>query len=129
MGPAGIEAKIAQLAVVFLDMGPQQTEKDALLINSTPHLGFISTANNDSISSLKAGRVLERFWLAATALGISLHPMSQALEVQQTKTNLTGLLPAESGMSQVQQTFRLGYAEQTKEHSPRRPLQDVLVTE
>ena len=56
-----------------------------MLINSTPYLGFISTANNDSISSLKAGRVLERFWLAATALGISLHPMSQALEVRRQR--------------------------------------------
>jgi hypothetical protein len=129
MGPAGIEAKIAQLAVVFLDMGPEQTKKDALLINSTPYLGFISTANNDSISSLKAGRTLERFWLAATALGISLHPMSQALEVPQTKANLTVLLPAQSGMLQVQQAFRLGYAKSTSEHSTRRPLQEVLITQ
>ena len=129
MGPTGIEAKMAQLAVVFLDMGPQQTEKDALLINSTPYLGFICTANNDSISSLKAGRVLERFWLAATALGIGLHPMSQALEVPQTKANLTVLLPAQSGMMQVQQAFRLGYAKSTSEHSTRRPLQEVLITQ
>ena len=128
-GPRALQAKIAQLAVVFLDMGPQQTKKDAELINSTPYLGFISTANNDSISSLKAGRTLERFWLAATALGISLHPMSQALEVQQTKANLTGLLPAGSGMMQVQQAFRLGYAKPATEHSTRRPLQEVLITE
>ena len=129
MGPTGVQAKMAQLAVVFLDMGPEQTKKDAMLINSTPYLGFISTANNDSISSLKAGRTLERFWLAATALGISLHPMSQALEVQQTKAELAGLLPAGSGMMQVQQAFRLGYAEPIKEHSIRRPLQEVLITE
>ncbi|MCX6678242.1 MAG: hypothetical protein NTU95_09925 [Methanothrix sp.] len=126
MGPTGMQAKMAQLAVVFLDMGPQQTKTDAELINSTPYLGFISTANNDSISSLKAGRTLGRFWLAATALGISLHPMSQALELQQTKANLTKLLPAQSGMSQVQQTFRLGYAKPVREHSPRRPLQEVI---
>ena len=45
MGPTGLQAKMTQLAVVFLDVGPEQTEKDALLINSTPYLGFISTAN------------------------------------------------------------------------------------
>ena len=127
MGPTGIKAKIAQLAVVFLDMGPQQTEKDAELINSTPYIGFVITANNDSISSLKAGRAMERFWLAATALGISLHPMSQALEVAQTKTELAGLLPAKSGMPQVQQTFRLGYAKPATERSTRRPLEEVLI--
>ncbi|MHB8119435.1 MAG: Acg family FMN-binding oxidoreductase [Methanothrix sp.] len=129
MGPTGMQAKMAQLAVVFLDVGPEQTKKDALLINSAPCLGFIGTANNDSISSLKAGRILERFWLAATALGVSLHPMSQALEVPQTKANLTGLLPAQSGMLQVQQAFRLGYAKPVLEHSTRRPLQEVLITE
>jgi len=129
MGPTGVQAKMAQLAVVFLDMGPEQTEKDAELINSTPYLVFISTANNDRISSIKAGRTLERFWLAATALGISLHPMSQVLEVAQTRANLTDLLPAQSGMMQVQQAFRLGYAQPVMEHSTRRPLKDVLITD
>jgi hypothetical protein len=128
MGPTGIEAKMAQMAVVFLDVGSEQTKKDADLINSTLYLGFISTANNDRISSIKAGRTLERFWLATTALGIGLHPMSQALEVPQTKANLTVLLPAQSGMLQVQQAFRLGYAKSTSEHSTRRPLQEVLIT-
>jgi nitroreductase len=129
MGPTGLQAKMAQLAVVFLDVGPEQTEKDALLINSTPYLGFISTANNDGISSIKAGRTLERLWLAATALGISLHPMSQALEVTETKESLTSLLPGPSEMRQVQQVFRLGYAESATEHSTRRPLQEVLIVE
>jgi hypothetical protein len=132
MGPTGVQAKMAQLEVVFLDVGPEQTEKDALLINSTPYLGFISTANNDRVSSIKAGRILERFWLCATALGISLHPMNQALEVQQTKANLTRLLSAQSEimqMQQVQQAFRLGYAKPVLEHSTRRPLEEVLINE
>ena len=29
MGPTGMQAKMAQLAVVFLDVGPEQTKKDA----------------------------------------------------------------------------------------------------
>jgi nitroreductase len=131
MGPTGVQAKMAQLAVVFLNVGPEQTEKDAELINSTSYLAFISTAKNDRISSLKAGRILERFWLAATALGISMHPMSQALEVVQTKANLTNLLSAQTGMmqmQQVQQAFRLGYAKPILEHSTRRPLEDALMT-
>lgn len=129
MGPTGVRAKMAQLAVVFLDVGPQQSKKDADLINSTPYLGFISTANNDSISSVKAGMVLERFWLAATALGISLHPMSQALETAQTKAEIAELLPAQPGMMQVQQAFRLGYGKEEVVHSTRRPLQEVLITQ
>jgi nitroreductase len=127
MGPTGMDAKMAQMAVVFLDMGPEQIEKDAGLINSTPCIGFISTANNDSLSSIKAGRALEHLWLTATSMGLSLHPMSQAIEVPETKTELEGLLPADFRMRQVQQTFRLGYANSTARHSNRRPLQEVLV--
>ena len=128
MGPTGIQAKIDQMEVVFLDKGPDQIRTDTELINSTPYLGFISTQNNDSKSQVLAGQALERLWLAATSLGISLHPMSQALEVQETKKELDRLLPAEAGnKEQVQQTFRLGFAGPVKEHTPRRPLEDVLI--
>jgi hypothetical protein len=130
MGPVGIQAKIDQMNVVFLDNGPYQIRMDSELINSTPYLGFISTQNNDSKSQVLAGQTLERLWLAATALGVSLHPMSQALEVPETKKELDRLLPVEAGSTQyVQQTFRLGYAEPVKEHTPRRALEDVLIKE
>jgi nitroreductase len=130
MGPTGIQAKIDQMNVVFLDTGPDKIRLDSELINSTPYLGFISSNGNDSKSQVMAGETLERLWLAATALGVSLHPMSQALEVQETKKELEGLLPVKAGSAQhVQQTFRLGYAESIKEHTPRRPLEDVLIKE
>jgi hypothetical protein len=130
MGPTGIQAKIDQMEVVFLDNGPDKIRMDSELINSTPYLGFISTQNNDSKSQVLAGQTLERLWLEATVLGVSLHPMSQALEVQETKKELEGLLPVEAGSTQhVQQTFRLGYAVPVKEHTPRRPLEDVLIKE
>ncbi len=127
MGPRGVRAKMAQLAVVFLDVGPEQIRKDSDLINSTPCIGFICTAENDSLSSLQAGRALERLWLAAASKGLSLQPMSQPLEVRQVKADLDSLLPAAWDKRAVQQTFRLGYAASQGEHSGRRPLQDVLV--
>ena len=128
MGPTGIQAKIDQMEVVFLDNGPDQIRTDTELIDSTPYLGFISTPRNDSESLVLAGQTLERLWLAATFLGISLQPMSQSLEVQETKKELDGLLPVGAGSDeQVQQTFRLGFAEPVKEHTPRRPLEEVLI--
>ncbi|MBP8624694.1 MAG: nitroreductase family protein [Methanothrix sp.] len=137
LGPTGLQAKAAQLELVFLDMGPQETAKDAELINSTPYIGFVCTerigenANSSAyatrISAVIAGRTFERFWLAATARGLSLQPMSQALEVQETKEKLFGLLPSGSGnMSEVQQTFRLGYAANEGKHTPRRPLEGTI---
>jgi nitroreductase len=125
MGPSGVNAKIAQMEMAFLDPRPEQIRKDADLINSTPFIGFISTRNNDSISALKAGRALERFWLAAAARGISLQPMSQALVVPETKEEIAGLLPA-ADAREVQQAFRLGYCSGDSAHSNRRPLEDAL---
>ncbi len=128
MGHTGVQAKIDQMEVVFLDNGPGQIRTDAELINSSPNLGFISTGGNDAESSVKAGQTFEHLWLMANTLGMSLQPMSQALEVPETKSELSKLLPANAGsMAVVQQTFRLGIADPVKEHSPRRPLVEVMV--
>jgi len=134
MGPTGLKAMASQLAVVFLDAGPDQVARDAELINSSPYIGFVATSKSENesisdfkISALRAGRALERFWLAATALGLGLQPMSQALEVQETKEAAAGLLPTNTGnMSRLQQTFRLGYAPDPGEHTPRRPLEEMM---
>lgn len=129
MGPTGLQAKILQIEVAFLDNGPKQIRKDTELINSTPHLGFISTRRADNESRVKAGQALERIWLAATALGVSLQPMSQALEVPETKQELSRLMPANgTDMPNVQQAFRLGNAwGGAGEPTPRRPLEEVLI--
>jgi nitroreductase len=124
MGPTGIQAVIAQLAVVFLDMGPDQAKKDAALVNSTPILGIIGSEENDRISQIKAGQAFERLWLEATAQGLSVHPMSQTLEVSDTKAEMQKFLP--TGSHYVQQAFRLGYSKGGQDHTPRRPLQEVL---
>lgn len=127
LGPTGVQAKLAQLYVVLLDAGSDQTKKDAELVNSTPVLGFISSRENDRTSQVKVGQLFERVWLAAEAEGIRLHPMSQALEVPELKSELAELVPA-NGLY-PQQTFRLGYAEAEEEHTPRRPVADVIVEE
>jgi hypothetical protein len=126
MGPTGIQAKIAQLYVVLFDAGSGQTKTDAELVNSTPVLGFISSRENDRTSQVKAGQLFERVWLAAEAEGLRMHPMSQALEVPELKSKLAELVPEKEFYTQ--QTFRLGYAEPEKEHTPRRPVKDVIIS-
>jgi hypothetical protein len=69
---------------------------------------------------------------------MAIHPMSQILEVPEIKAELRELLEIPEVKAEVaklspeenvfpQQTFRLGYAEPEKEHTPRRPLEEVLV--
>jgi hypothetical protein len=125
MGFTGIQAKIAQFAVLFLDVGKDQTRKDSDLLNSTLTLCFITTSENDRTSQVKAGQLFERVWLTATASNIRVQPMSQVLEVPETKAEMVKLIPDKG--SYLQQTFRLGYAPPETDYTPRRPLKDVLV--
>ena len=69
----------------------------------------------------------ERVCLAATMLGISVHPMSQIREIPELKAGVEKLIPKHDVVPQ--HTFRLGYAEQEKEQTPRRPLEEVLMQE
>jgi nitroreductase len=126
MGPTGMQALIDKMFVVFLDAAPEEIRKDIELVNSTPVLGFVTTIENDSESTVLAGQAFERLWLASTALGLSIHPMSQALEVPETKAELSKLLKPLSG--NVQQVFLLGYAKKEKERNVHRPLEEVRIT-
>lgn len=125
MGPTGIQAVLAQLRVLFLDVSADQAKKDSGLVNSSPVLGFISSDENDRISQIRAGQLLERVRLEAAASGIGLQPMSQALEVPETKANLSEILPQGSGDPQY--VFVLGYNLPLDEHTPRTSLKDSIV--
>ncbi|MGB7002232.1 MAG: hypothetical protein WBE22_09555 [Halobacteriota archaeon] len=53
--------------------------------------------------------------------------MSQIREIPELKTEVGKLIPKPDVVPQ--HTFRLGYAEQEKEQTPRRPLEEVLMQE
>ncbi len=122
MGPTGIQALIAQMDVVFLDDGVAQARDDAELVTRTPVLGFLISEENDRETQVKAGQAFERVWLTATAMNLSVQPISQVLEIPETKAKLAELLPE----GYPQQAFRLGFAESIPKPTLRRPLDDVL---
>lgn len=124
-GASWLMSKIGQLAVTHINMGKGLGKKDSQLLMSSPVLAVISSTVNDRESQVKVGQVFERVFLTATTLGVSIHPMSQILEIPQLKEQVEELIP----MSNVnaQQTFRMGYGEPEKDHTPRRPLEEVLI--
>ncbi len=98
-------------------------------IASTPAYVWLSSERNDRTTQLLSGRAYVRLQLAATAHGLSMHPLSQALqelpEQAQNYKAIHQLLGAGQGTSTVQMWTRLGYAAAT-EPSPRRGLQAHL---
>jgi hypothetical protein len=126
------------LAVTYLIISKGQTKKDSEMILSAPALVALVSGVDDRTAHVMAGQIFERVALTATSLGIAIHPMSQILEVPEIKAELRDLLDVREVKAEVvglspedpvypQHTFRMGYAEPEEGHSPRRPLEDVLV--
>ncbi len=98
-------------------------------LQSTPAFLWMNSAGNDRASQVQAGRAYARVQLAATAQGLSMQPLSQALqeypEQKETCRAIHELAGATRAGQTVQMWARLGYATPV-EPSPRRRLQDFI---
>ena len=101
-------------------------------IAGTPAFCWINTQTNDRLAQLQAGRAYVRVQLAATAHGLSMHPLSQALqeypEQAQHYKAAHALMGAAEGGQTVQMWTRLGHPSEKGMPSPRRGLQAHLAT-
>ena len=98
------------------------------MLNATPAYAVVKTQGNTRLDQIEAGRRWLRLNLATTALGLSLHPVSQALqeyeEVLPFRERVHAML-AQKGET-VQMLGRLGYGPQVPP-SPRWPLDEKLI--
>ncbi len=104
------------------------TARSEALVEGTDGLVVICTAKDDQRAWLDAGLVLSALWLRATREGLSLVPLSQVIEVQETRDALHHDLFA--GMAYPQILVRIGWQEIARSsllRTPRRALSDVLV--
>ena len=106
----------------------QIREFDAKLA-STPAFLWMITAGNDRTTQVNAGRAYVRVQLAATAQGLAMQPLSQALqeyaEQQQPYADIHALTGAKMSGATVQMWARVGYAPAV-EPAPRRRLRDFI---
>ena len=97
-----------------------------LKVESAPLLGLIRGAGDSHLIHVRTGELFERIWLTATALGISINPMSQTMRRPELRSAVTELMPAPGWIPQ--HLFRVGYSSSPrKPHAPRRPLEDVML--
>lgn len=98
------------------------------MLHATPAYTVITTAGNSRADQIAAGRRWLRLNLAATSLGLSLHPVSQALqEYPEMKAHYARAhqLLASKGHT-VQMLGRLGYGAK-EDPSPRWPLEAKIL--
>jgi len=125
LGDAWLKARIGQAVVSHLDIGDREARKNSKLVQSAPVLGVLWTNSDDPSARVTAGQVFERMSLAATAEGVAVHPMSQTLERPEMRERLADIVDADGALPQ--HLFRLGYASDEQEHTPRWPLEKFLV--
>ena len=95
---------------------------------SAPAFGVLATPDNTRKAQLLAGRAYARIGLTVQALGLSMHPMSQALEEYADMARVKARLEHEVALAPggtVQMLFRLGHAEESP-HTPRRSVREML---
>jgi hypothetical protein len=99
-------------------------------LESTPAFFWLVTEGNDRKTQVNAGRAYVRAQLAATAHGLSMQPLSQALQEypEQAKpyAQIHELLKAPQPRYTVQMWTRLGFAPEI-EPSPRRELSEHII--
>jgi nitroreductase family protein len=99
-------------------------------LQSTPGFLWMVTDGNDRVTQVNAGRAYARVQLAATAHGLSMQPLQQALQeyAEQAKPNadIRRLLDAPPPAQTVQMWARVGYAPPV-EPAPRRGVAAQLV--
>lgn len=95
-------------------------------IDSTPAFYWLISEWSDRITHINAGRAWVRAQLAATAAGLAMQPISQALqeypEVQAPYRAIHNLLGAPAPARTLQMWARLGYAPAVQP-APRRGLE------
>ena len=99
----------------------------ARVVENSDGLVAICSAADDQQSWLKAGQALSALWLQATHDGLSLVPLSQVVEVEETRQSLHQ--DVFDGLAQPQILARIGWSETTRTplgRSRRRPVDDVI---
>ena len=106
---------------------PRRDEHERV-VESTDGLMALCTADDDRSSWLRAGQALSALWLHATRIGLSIVPLSQVVEVAQTRDALRDEVFA--GLTRPQLLLRVGWQEIARTTLPRtarRPVDDVLL--
>jgi len=97
------------------------------VVEATDGILAICTAHDTPLAWLDAGETLSALWLRATQAGFSLVPLSQVIEVEETRSAL--ILNVFFEMAKPQLLVRIGWQEVTRTslpRTPRRPLDEVV---
>ncbi len=116
-------ARVGQLATTYLISNNKPTKPDADIVLNAPMLGLLSTTTDDRLAQIKTGQVFERIALHAITLNIGVQPLSQILQVNELKPELSKLFNGTAAFPQM--AFRLGYTDIAQDATARKPVEAI----
>ena len=124
-GGAWLTNQLGRVALQHVSIARRLARQDSQALLSAPLIGVIGSLADGPAEQVRSGRLLERLWLTATAHGLVLQPLSQALQVPPLRAEVAARFP--EGGRYPQQLFRLGLPASRSVHAtPRRPVEDAL---
>ena len=122
----GFKSRLAGLLVSRVDIGDAVANQDRQLVASAALLGLVLGEEDTHAVHLRTGQLFERVWLTATALGVSIHPMSQTMRTPELRDVVADLVLGHGWLPQ--HLFRVGFStrETRPRRTPRRPVEEVL---
>jgi nitroreductase len=124
----GISTPVSLFApnmIKFLNMNRITVKNDEMLLKKfTPTLCVISTSANKKEDWISTGEVYERIAVAACGYGLSTAVWAAPVQIGEYYKDIQNILKTEF---RPQMLFRVGYADKKMEHSPRIPVEKVLI--
>ncbi|GAA2804631.1 hypothetical protein RMN57_00830 [Kitasatospora sp. CM 4170] len=118
LGPQDHDAHVPMRS--FTGRTPSTTASQRF--EALPQLATLTTHGDRTSDWLRAGQAMERVWLLATAHGVRISVLHQAVEWPDTRW---GLRDPDEGPGHVQLVLRLGYGPPGPA-TPRRPVDEIL---
>ncbi|HEX6065127.1 MAG TPA: hypothetical protein VFZ04_12945 [Longimicrobiales bacterium] len=119
----GFAAPAVAFLVRTFDVGTGVAARDRDLAVGSPLIACLGTTRDTPLEWFNAGQALQRVLLLATAHGFHASFLNQPIEVAQLRGAL-GALAEHKGYPQI--LLRIGRGRTTPQHTPRRPLEEVL---
>jgi hypothetical protein len=123
LGIPSLVASTASWAIRRFDLGAITAPRSRTLA-VTAQLLLVLASENDRISLLRAGEVLERLLLTLTLEGLDYSFLNQPIEVLELRDELQALV---GSVSPPQLLIRAGHAAAAADATPRRPVEAVLM--
>lgn len=125
IGSSWLLSKLGQFAIEHLPVGGQVGRADAARLASAPLVGILTTRGDRRVVQMQAGEAYMRLALVAERYELRMQPVSQVLEVQQTRAEMATLCTL--GDRVVQHIFRIGHAEPEAARTGRVPLSSLII--